>query len=41
MQISIVLIAIPYQPAPGWRSRITITISPPLHTIDYRQSNDK
>lgn len=41
LQIPIVPIAIQYQPAPGWRSHITITISPPLHTADYRQSTDK
>jgi 1-acyl-sn-glycerol-3-phosphate acyltransferase len=40
-QIPIVPIAIHYQPAPVWRSHITITISAPLYASDYRQSTDK
>lgn len=41
LHIPIVPIAIHYQPAPVWRSHITITISPPLYTSDYRQSTSK
>jgi 1-acyl-sn-glycerol-3-phosphate acyltransferase len=41
LTIPIVPIAICYQPAPVWRSHITIAIRPPLYTSDYRQSNDK
>lgn len=41
LQVPIVPIAIHYQPAPSWRSHITITISPPLYTVDYHQSTDK
>lgn len=41
LHIPIVPIAIHYEPAPVWRSRITITISSPLQTVDYRQNTDK
>lgn len=41
INIPIVPIAIRYQPAPTWRSHITITIRPPLYTANYRQSSDK
>ncbi len=39
--IPIVPIAIHYDPAPIWRSHITIDISPPLYTTDHQQGNDK
>ena len=41
LHIPIVPIAIRYQPAPTWRSHITITISPPLDTSNYRRSTEK
>jgi 1-acyl-sn-glycerol-3-phosphate acyltransferase len=41
LQIPIVPIAIHYEPAPVWRSHITITISPPLYSSNYRQSTEK
>lgn len=41
LTIPIVPISIHYRPAPAWRSHITITIRPSLHTSDHRQSNDK
>lgn len=41
LTIPIVPIAIRYQPAPIWRSHITVTIKPPLYTANYRQSSDK
>jgi 1-acyl-sn-glycerol-3-phosphate acyltransferase len=41
LHIPIVPIAIHYQPAPVWRSHVTITISPPLYTVDHQQRTDK
>jgi 1-acyl-sn-glycerol-3-phosphate acyltransferase len=41
MGIPVVAIAIHYDPDPVFRAKVTIRISPPLYSANYRQENEK